>query len=101
MFSSFYSRKSLLCLPLDKLPLAAVISDDLPGKIKQATKGFGSLDYSLTGYEEADLVLLEILVNSEPVDAFATVLARDDARNAGISILKRLKVFYYWLVLVC
>jgi hypothetical protein len=75
-----------------RLPLAAVISDGLPGRIKQATRGYGSLDYQLTGYEAADLVRLDILVNGEPVDAFAAVLARDDARQAGITILKRLKV---------
>jgi GTP-binding protein LepA len=72
------------------LPLAEVIFD-FYDKLKSITQGYGSFDYDLIGYKESDLVKLDILVNSEPVDALATMVHRDRARKRGLQICDRLK----------
>ena len=74
-----------------KLPLSALVSDGLASKLKAATRGFASLDYERGEFEPAELVKLDILVAQEPVDAFACVVERSQARNVGIAILARLK----------
>jgi elongation factor 4 len=73
------------------LPLAAVVSEGLPAKLKAATRGFASLDYEHDGYKPADLVRLDILVHHEPVDAFACVIERSQARNVGVATCLKLK----------
>ncbi|MBN2496406.1 MAG: elongation factor 4 [Deltaproteobacteria bacterium] len=72
------------------LPLAEVIFD-FYDKLKSITQGYGSFDYELIGYRPSDLVKLDILVNSEPVDALATMIHRDRARTRALQICKRLK----------
>ncbi len=73
------------------LPLAAVVSDGLPAKLKAATRGYASIDYEHDGYQPADLVRLDILVHHEPVDAFACVIERSQARNVGSATILQLK----------
>lgn len=51
----------------------------LAGEIKSATSGFGSIDYSLTDYKKADLVKLEILINSNPIDVLSELVYKDEA----------------------
>ena len=45
------------------------------------TRGYGSLDYEHSGYEAAKMVKLDMLVNSEPVDAFSLIVHRDKAEQ--------------------
>ncbi len=72
------------------LPLAEVIYD-LHDKLKSATRGYGTMDYELKGYEPADLVRLDILVNGKRVDALAVICDRADAERRGRSVVKKLK----------
>lgn len=72
------------------LPLAEVIYD-LHDKIKSATRGFGTMDYELIGYEMADLARLDILVNGQRVDALSVICDRRDADRRGRAVVKKLK----------
>ena len=72
------------------LPLAEVIFD-FYDKLKSVTQGYGSFDYEMIGYHQSDLIKLDILVNGEPVDALATMVHRDRARQRALQIVERLK----------
>jgi len=72
------------------LPLAEVIYD-LHDKLKSATRGYGTMDYDLVGYETADLVRLDILVNGNRVDALSVICHRYDAERRGRGVCKRMK----------
>ncbi len=72
------------------IPLAEVIYD-LHDKIKSHTRGYGTLDYEMVGYEAADLCRLDILVNGSKVDALAIVCHRADADRRGRAVVKKLK----------
>jgi GTP-binding protein LepA len=72
------------------LPLAEVIYD-LHDKLKSATRGYGTMDYELVGYEPADLVRMDILVNNNRVDALAVICHRADADRRGRGVCRRLK----------
>lgn len=72
------------------LPLAEVIYD-LHDKLKSATRGYGTMDYELLGYEPADLVRLDILVNAKRVDALSVICDRRDADRRGRAVVKKLK----------
>lgn len=73
-----------------EMPLAEVVFD-FYDKLKTITQGYGSLDYDLIGYRESDLVKLDILVNSEKVDALSLIVHRDRARDWGVQVCDRLK----------
>ncbi|MEM8735614.1 MAG: translation elongation factor 4 [Planctomycetota bacterium] len=72
------------------LPLAEVIYD-LHDKLKSATRGYGTMDYELIGYEQADLVRMDILVNGKRVDALSVICDRRDADRRGRAVVKKLK----------
>ena len=72
------------------LPLGEVIYD-LHDKLKSATRGYGTMDYEVIGYQPADLVRLDILVNSKKVDALAVICDRRDADRRGRAVVKKLK----------
>jgi GTP-binding protein LepA len=72
------------------LPLQEIVFD-FYDKLKSATRGYGTLDYDLTGYEEADLVRLRILVNAQEVDALSLVCHRGVAESRGRKVLQRLR----------
>jgi len=72
------------------LPLAEVIYD-LHDKLKSATRGYGTMDYEIIGYENADLVRMDILVNGKPVDALAIICDRRDSDRRGRAVVKKLK----------
>ena len=61
-----------------ELPLAEVVYD-FYDKLKSITQGYGSFDYELLDYRETDLVKLDILINSERVDALSQLVHRDSA----------------------
>ncbi len=73
-----------------ELPLAEIIFDFFD-KMKSATRGYGTLDYDLIGYEPADLVKLDILVGGKRVDALSTIVHKKDAEVRGRKQVKKLK----------
>lgn len=73
-----------------ELPLAEIIFDFFD-KMKSATRGYGTLDYDLIGYESADLVKLDILVGGKRVDALSTIVHKKDAEVRGRKQVKKLK----------
>lgn len=72
------------------MPLNEVIYDFFDA-LKSKTRGYASLDYELQGYQPSDLVKLDILVNSEPVDALSLIVHRDKAYERGRQICERMK----------
>jgi GTP-binding protein LepA len=72
------------------LPLAEVIYD-LHDKLKSVTRGYGTMDYEFLGYEAAELVRLDILVNGKRVDALSFICHRADADRRGRAVAKKMK----------
>ena len=72
------------------IPLAEVVYD-MHDKIKSCTRGYGTLDYEIMGYEPADLCRLDMMVNGKRVDALSVVCNRGDAERRGRAVAKRLK----------
>jgi GTP-binding protein LepA len=73
-----------------RLPLNEVVFD-FYDRLKSCSKGYASFDYELTDYTESDLVKMNILVNSEPVDALALIVHRSQADFRGRKLCERLK----------
>jgi GTP-binding protein LepA len=72
------------------IPLAEVVYD-LHDKIKSCTRGYGTLDYEMVGFEPANLVRMDIMVNGQRVDALSVVCNRADADRRGRAVAKKLK----------
>ena len=80
------TRVMLTCtLPLNEILV------DFHDRLKSVTRGYGSMDYELSGYVVSDLVKLDILVNAEPVDAFSSIVHRTKAEAKGRSLCEKLK----------
>jgi GTP-binding protein LepA len=73
-----------------RLPLNEVVFD-FYDRLKSVSRGYASFDYQLEGHEEGDLVLLNILVNGDPVDALAIIVHRSNAERRGRALCERLK----------
>ena len=73
-----------------EMPLAEVIFD-FYDRFKSVTQGYGSFDYDVIDYRESSLVLMDILVNSEKVDALSQIVHRDRARARALLACDRLK----------
>jgi GTP-binding protein LepA len=73
-----------------QLPLSEVVFDffDL---LKSRTKGYATLDYEAAGYRPSDLVKVDILLNSVPVDAFSSIVHRDKSATYGRTMVERLR----------
>ncbi|GIK41955.1 MAG: elongation factor 4 [Chloroflexota bacterium] len=72
------------------LPLSEMIVDYYD-QLKSATRGYASLDYRFEGYRPSDLVKLDVLVNSDPVDALSIIVHRDQSYNRGQKLVSKLK----------
>ncbi|HPT69691.1 MAG TPA: translation elongation factor 4, partial [Syntrophomonas sp.] len=72
------------------LPLAEILFDFFDG-LKSRTKGYASLDYELKGYEESDLVKMDILLNGEAVDALSTIAHKDKSYYRGRALVEKLR----------
>jgi GTP-binding protein LepA len=84
-----YFTQSRTCL-IYELPLAEVVTDFFD-QLKSRSRGYASMEYSLLGYRENDLVKLDILVNGDGVDALSTIVHRDKAYYVGRALTEKLK----------
>ena len=72
-----------------RLPMHEILID-FHDKLKSITRGYGSMDYEQDGYQAEKLVKLDILVNGDPVDAFASIVHTDHAYSRGRLLAERL-----------
>ncbi|MDB6113128.1 MAG: lepA [Lacunisphaera sp.] len=79
------SRVMMSCtLPLNEILV------DFNDRLKSITRGYGSMDYELGEYRVSDLVRMDILVNQDPVDAFASIVHRSKAEGQGRTLCEKL-----------
>jgi GTP-binding protein LepA len=89
-------QKSLEYLASDRvlityeLPFNEVVLD-FYDKLKTISRGYGSLDYHVTGYWPSPLVKLDILVNGDPVDALSIIVHRDMAYERGRALASKMR----------
>jgi GTP-binding protein LepA len=79
------ARVMLTCV----LPLNEILVD-FNDRLKSITRGYGSMDYELGEYRASDLVRMDILVNGDPVDAFASIVHRSKAEAQGRALCEKL-----------
>ena len=72
------------------IPLNEILVD-FHDQLKSRSRGYASMDYSFHEHRPGDLVKMDILVNSEPVDALSLIVHREHAYQKGSSLVRRLK----------
>ncbi len=73
-----------------KLPMNEMVMD-FYDRLKSISKGYASLEYELMGFEDSDLVKLDILINTEPVDALSLIVHRTKAQTRGRKLTEKMK----------
>jgi GTP-binding protein LepA len=73
-----------------ELPFNEVVMD-FYDKLKTMSRGYGSLDYHVTGYWESPLVKLDILVNGDPVDALSVIVHKEAAYERGRALVSKMR----------
>ncbi|KAI9099738.1 hypothetical protein DFS34DRAFT_615772 [Phlyctochytrium arcticum] len=73
-----------------KLPVSEILTD-FYDQLKSRTSGYATFDYEEIGYEEADLVKVNILLNGKPIDALAAIVYRGNAERVARDWAKRLR----------
>ena len=73
-----------------KMPLSEMILD-FHDRLKSLSKGYASMEYELSDYEESQLVKMDVLLNGESVDALSLVIHRSQGERRGRALVKKLK----------
>ena len=72
------------------LPLGEIIYNFFDS-LKSRTKGYASFDYEMAGFEKADLVKVDLMLNGEKCDALSLIVHKDNAYNRGRELAEKLK----------
>ncbi|QMT60605.1 MULTISPECIES: translation elongation factor 4 [unclassified Legionella] len=72
------------------IPMSEVVSDFFD-RLKSVSRGYASLDYNFLRFQEADLVKMDILINSERVDALSVIVHRSSAHSRGKLIAEKMR----------
>jgi GTP-binding protein LepA len=72
------------------IPMSEVVSDFFD-KLKSVSRGYASLDYDFNRFEAANLVKMDILINSEKVDALSVIVHKDSAQTRGRALAERMR----------
>lgn len=89
LLNQVYIASNRIELTFD-LPLGEIVFD-FYDKLKSISKGYASFDYHISGYKEAKLVKLDILLNGDSVDALSSLTHVDNAYNFGRKICEKLR----------
>jgi GTP-binding protein LepA len=73
-----------------EMPLSEIVFD-FYDKLKSISRGYASFDYHIIGFQQANLIKLDILLNGEPVDALSTLIHRDNAYSFGRRMCEKLR----------
>ncbi|HJZ24345.1 MAG TPA: translation elongation factor 4 [Candidatus Babeliales bacterium] len=89
-------QKDLSFLDTDRVILKYIlplneVATDFYDQLKSVSSGYASFDYETTGYQAADLVKLDTLLNGKIVDALSIIVHRDKAYYLGRELVDRLK----------
>lgn len=73
-----------------KLPMNEMVMD-FYDRLKSISKGYASLEYELMGFEESDLVKMDVLINGEPIDALSLIVHRSKSQNRGRALVDKMR----------
>ena len=73
-----------------ELPLSEVVLDFFD-RLKSVSRGYASFDYSFLRFQAADLVKVDILINSDTVDALAVIVHRERSQSRGRELVEKMK----------
>lgn len=73
-----------------RLPMNEMVMD-FYDRLKSISKGYASLEYEFIGFEEADLVKMDIMINGEPIDALSLIVHRSKAQGRGRALAEKMK----------